>query len=189
MTELTQDSTTTPPKPRGGLSLGSIILIIGVVMVIIVFGLQLARQNMTQPTSGPAPQFQMTTYDGQQFSLSDLRGSIVVLNFWASWCVPCRTEAPDLEQVSQTYADRGVRVVGVTYLDTDEDARAFMAEFGMTYINGLDGGSRISDLYRVQAVPETFVIDQQGNVVYFFAGPINLEQLVATLDRLTGAQP
>lgn len=182
MTERTQEQ----PKPRGGFSLGSIVLIIGVLMVIVVFGLQLASQNMGQPTSGPAPQFEMTTYNGDTFRLADMRGKVVVLNFWASWCAPCRTEAPDLQNISTLYRERGVEVVGVTYLDTDEDARNFMAEFGMTYTNGLDGGSRISDLYRVQAVPETFIIDQQGNVAYFFAGPINTAQLIAQLDLLTG---
>ncbi len=185
MTELTQNSTPSQPTQRG-LSLGSIVLIIGVLLVIIVFGLQLASQNLSQPTAGPAPLFEMTTYDGGTFRLADTRGSVVVLNFWASWCPPCRVEAPDLQRLSQTYAERGVQFVGVTYLDTEEDARAFIAEFGLTYTNGLDAGSRISDLYSIQAVPETFVIDQQGNIAYFFAGPINVDQLVATLDRLTG---
>ena len=168
------------------MSLGSLVLIIGVLMVVIVFGLQLASQQMRQPTSGPAPQFETITYDGERLNLADLRGKIVVLNFWASWCAPCRVETPDLQQISETYADRGVEVVGITYLDTEADSRAFIAEFGLTYINGLDEGSRISDLYHIEAVPETFVIDQQGNVVYFFAGPINVAQLITTLDGLVG---
>jgi cytochrome c biogenesis protein CcmG, thiol:disulfide interchange protein DsbE len=186
MNDILQDSLPQEPIKHGGLSLGSIVLIIGVLMVIIVFGLQLASQNMTQPTSGPAPQFTLTTYDDVTFTLADMRGSVVVLNFWGSWCIPCRTEAPELERLSQAYADRGVQFVGVAYLDTEDDALAFMREFNVTYLNGLDAGSRISDIYHVQAVPETFIIDQEGNVAYFFAGPINADELNAQLAHLTG---
>ena len=101
-----QDLTQEQPTKRGGLSLGSIVLIIGIVMVMIVFALQLASQNRTQPTSGPAPQFSLTTYDGSTFNLADMRGKVVIVNFWGSWCGPCRDEAPDLVRLSQTYADR-----------------------------------------------------------------------------------
>jgi cytochrome c biogenesis protein CcmG/thiol:disulfide interchange protein DsbE len=186
MSDISQELPQEQPIKRGGISLGSIVLIIGILMVIVVFGLQLASQNMTQPTSGPAPQFTLTTYDGANFNLADMRGKVVVLNFWGSWCIPCRTEAPELERLSQEYADRGVAFVGVAYLDTEEDSLAFMEEFNVTYLNGLDVGSRISDLYRLQGVPETFIIDQEGNIAYFFAGPINAEELDAQLANLTG---
>jgi cytochrome c biogenesis protein CcmG/thiol:disulfide interchange protein DsbE len=188
MTEVTQ---TDPPQvttqpARGSLSIGSIVLIIGVVMVIMVFGLQLASQNLSQPTSGRAPEFETVTYYDTRVHLADLRGKVVILNFWASWCGPCRVEAPDLQLIYDTYRERGVEILGISYLDTEEDARAFIREFGLTYINGIDEGSRISDLYHIDAVPETFVIDQNGNIVHLFLGPINVDELVVVLERLTG---
>jgi cytochrome c biogenesis protein CcmG, thiol:disulfide interchange protein DsbE len=188
MTELTQDSPQAAPQPaRGGLSLGSIVLIIGVLMVIVVFGLQLASQNLSQPTSGRAPEFETVTYFGSRLHLADLRGKVVVLNFWASWCGPCRVEAPDLQHIYETYRARGVEFLGISYLDTEEDARGFMRDFGLTYINAIDEGSRISDLYHIEAVPETFIIDQNGDIAHFFLGPIDVEELAAVLDTLTGS--
>ncbi|MFN8376235.1 MAG: TlpA disulfide reductase family protein [Anaerolineae bacterium] len=168
MSDIPRGQTTTQPA-RSGFGIGSIVLMIGVLMVIIVFGLQLASQGLSQPTTGPAPLFEMTTYNSGSFRLADMRGKVVVLNFWASWCGPCRDEAPDLQNISITYRERGVEVVGVTYLDTEDDARAFMAEFGMTYINGLDGGSRISDQYHIEGVPET--LSSTSRATLFISSP------------------
>lgn len=161
-----------PEQPaRRGLSLGSIVLLVGVVMVAAVFGLALLRQNQTQPESGPAPDFTLTTLDGGQIKLSALKGRVVLINFWASWCVPCRDEAPVLEAVWQQYKDKEVVFVGVAYTDTENGARAFLGEFNTTYPNGLDIGTKISELYNIEGVPETFIIDRDGNVAKFFKLP------------------
>ena len=155
------EETAPPPKPRG-LSLSSIVLLVGILAAIAVFGLQLARRQQTQPTDGTAPYFAITTFDGQDISLDSLRGQIIVLNFWASWCGPCEYEAPDLQRVHERYKDQGVVIVGVTYTDTDSKSLAFMEEYGLTYPNGPDRGNRISDRYNIQGVPETFIIDREG---------------------------
>ncbi len=159
------------PEPirHGGLSVGSIVLITGVVLFAAVIGIALLRQQQTQPTSGQAPDFTITTFDGQPFTLSEQRGTIVVVNFWASWCAPCREEAPLLEALWRDYQDRGVIVVGVAYADLDNDSRAFIDEFGITYPNGADIGTTISkNRYHILGVPETFIIDQNGNIRRFF---------------------
>jgi cytochrome c biogenesis protein CcmG/thiol:disulfide interchange protein DsbE len=176
-----------PAEPRrSGISLGSIVLILGIVMVIAVVGLQLRSQLAGQPERGPAPDFIVTTYNGETFDLSDQRGNVVVLNFWGSWCAPCRTEAPGLQAIYERYRDRGVTFIGVTWLDERPDALAFIEEFSLTFPSGPDTGLRISDAYGITGAPETFVIDQDGNVAASFLGPLSEDGPLKFSD-LTGA--
>ncbi|MBZ0298414.1 MAG: TlpA family protein disulfide reductase [Anaerolineae bacterium] len=182
MESLTQgDSVKVPTR---GFSPASIVLLAGLVLFAAVVGMQLAARNSTQPTSGPAPDFELTTFDGGKVRLSDLRGRVVVVNFWASWCGPCRDEAPVLQNLWEQYREQGVMLIGVDYADVESDALAFIQEFGITYPNGPDLGTRISEDYHIQGVPETFVIDQEGNVAQFVIAPIQSGQLEPTIDRL-----
>ena len=164
------DLVETPPT-RKGLGLGSILLLLAVAAIALVFGLALARKNQSQPTAGPAPDFTLTTLDGGQINLASLKGRVVVVNFWASWCGPCREEAPVLERVWQQYKNKDVVIVGVAYTDTEKNAKAYLQQFGNTYPNGLDIGTKISEMYNIQGVPETFIIDRNGNVSRFFKVP------------------
>lgn len=118
-------------------------------------------------------------------TLSDQRGKIVVLNFWGSWCGPCRYETPILQAIHQRYQAQGVVVVGVTFDDPVEASKAFIQDIGLTYINGADASHAITqDLYQVQGAPENFVIDRQGNIAYFHLGPLTEATLIQVLDEL-----
>jgi cytochrome c biogenesis protein CcmG/thiol:disulfide interchange protein DsbE len=133
---------------------------------------------------GPTPDFTLSLFDGGQITLSDVRGQVVVINVWASWCPPCRDEAPVLERAWRTYRDRGVTFVGVDYMDTEPAALAYIDEFDITYPNGPDLGSRISQDYNVQGVPETFFITPQGEIAEVFVGPLSEARLTSILERL-----
>ena len=112
----------------------------------------------------PAPAFDLETLDGGRLSLADLRGSPVVLNFWASWCIPCREEAPLLTAAAADYRAKGLRVVGVVYQDSAASARDFMGRYGQTYPGLLDSDGRTAIDYGVFGIPETFFIDAAGIV-------------------------
>lgn len=166
------------------LGLGSIVLILGIIAVAAVFGIALARQNAGQPVSGPAPDFTVTTFDGQRFKLSEQRGKVIVINFWASWCIPCRDEAPELQATWEAYQNRGdIILLGIAYADNGPRSLAFMEEFGITYLNAPDIGTRISDQYNIQGVPETFVIARDGTVSEFIYAGVTQEQLGAAIER------
>lgn len=177
-----------PAPAKGRLSIGSIVLLVGVMLAVSVFGFALARRHQTQPTSGKAPDFTMTTYDGTEIRLSDLQGQIVFVNFWASWCIPCHEEAQDLQRVYERYHDRGVEFIGIAYTDTDTEALAYLNQYGITYPNAPDRGNTISDHYFIQGVPESFLINRDGNIVKTILQPTTETQLSGWLDDLLASE-
>lgn len=123
-------------------------------------------------------------------SIADLRGNIVVVNFWASWCVACRAEHDDLMWAARTYADEGVVFVGVDFQDETEDAIAFLDEMGRGYDNVVDPESRFAIEFGVYGIPETFFIDADGIVAAKITGESNMMVLAETLDEmLAGGAP
>lgn len=145
-------------------------------------------QARAEVVDTPAPDFELSLLgeDGS-LRLSDLRGDVVVLNFWASWCSPCRIEAPDLEAAWQDYRDRGVQFVGVDELDDKFAAGGFVREFAITYPSVFDPSGSLADDYAFIGLPATFVIDRQGNVVYRFQGFIDGPTLRSSLDEVLAA--
>ncbi len=126
---------------------------------------RLTHQSHPPKIGGPAPNFTLRRIDGSgTLDLASLRGKPVVLNFWASWCVPCKGEAKLLEQAWNRYRGRVV-FVGVDYHDVASDARTFLSRHGITYTTVQDGSGMIGDRYGLTGVPETYFIDARGRLV------------------------
>ncbi len=133
----------------------------------------------------PAPPFTLKVFDGGPLHLEDLRGKVVLLNFWASWCFPaCYEEAPVLEQAWRAYRDRGLMVVGVDIQDTEAAARQFIDQFKLTFPNGPDPGGKIAIDYGVYGVPETFVIDKQGVIAFKQVGAVTGRMVAEQVEPL-----
>ncbi|MDP9299565.1 MAG: TlpA family protein disulfide reductase [Actinomycetota bacterium] len=140
-------------------------------------------EAQAQVEASPAPDFQLPDIDsGTQRSLAALHGRVVVLNFWASWCPPCRQEAPDLQGTWASYRHRGVRFLGIDERDNDAAARAFEREFGITYPSVADPAGRLAQDYRLFGLPTTVVVDPSGQMVYRFTGFLTGRVLQATLN-------
>jgi peroxiredoxin len=111
-----------------------------------------------------APDFTLDTLDGDQITLSDLRGKVVVINLWTSWCPPCRAEMPAIENVYQANKEQGLEVLAVnsTYQDSETSAAAFVQELGLSFPILLDRDGSVSNRYQLRALPTTYFIDRQG---------------------------
>ena len=134
---------------------------------------------------GPARDFTLTLFDGESLTLSELRGKVVLIDFWTSWCPPCRREAPTLSEAYRRFEGRGVEFVGVAVWDSEEQAAGFVRELGVEYPNGLDSKGSIAIDYGLTGIPEKYIVDREGRLVRKFAGPMELEQLEAVLIELT----
>ena len=120
-----------------------------------------------------APAFTLERLDGKgDLALESLRGKTVVLNFWASWCGPCRDEMPLLQQASERWRSRNVVFVGIDIDDLRSDARSFLERYGVTYVNVYDGKSSTVGRYGVTGVPETYFVDGAGKIRQRIAGPV-----------------
>jgi len=144
----------------------NIFLIVGLLLLlglIAILAVNLQKVESVDLQGSKAPDFTLTLFDQfdqDQLALADLRGQVVVINFWASWCVECYKEAKLLEQAWQDHKDRGVIFIGVDYLDTDKEGLAYLQQYGITYPSGPDLRNKISEDNAITGVPETFFIDR-----------------------------
>lgn len=160
-------------------------------LALVAMGLNRTQKGTVQPGE-VIPDFTLTLFDGYTYGeksavkLSDLRGKVVVMNFWASWCKPCEQEAAELESAWRFYEPTGkVIFLGADYVDTEPEARGYLTKFDITYPNGPDLGTRISQMFRIKGVPETYFIDQNGKLIYVQVGPFQSEeQLHSIIDPL-----
>lgn len=189
------DSPSTPPADRGGrvtllgkdIKVGALLAWAGLLVLLVVLGLMLSRSQQGTVQAGQlAPVFTLTTFDGDQIPLADQKGKVVVVNFWASWCKPCEQEAADMEQAWRLYKDRGdVVFLGVDYVDTEPEARGYLEKFDITYPNGPDLRTKISQAFRIRGVPETYIIGKNGELARVQIGPFrSLEHIQSMVDPL-----
>jgi peroxiredoxin len=133
----------------------------------------------------PAPDFTLTTLEGEDLTLSSLQGQPVVLNFWATWCPPCRAEVPALGAVSDSLEGRAT-VLGVDVGESAQTVSAFVAERGVSYPIVLDTDSSTASLYGIRAFPTTYLLDENGVIVEIFTGPVTEPLLHARLGAMMG---
>ncbi len=194
-------SSESPSAPAGGrLGLGAVLLglvVLAVLALLALLGYGLLRRQggsfagfgvnavarAGRILPGPAPDFQLSLFTGGTFRLSEQRGKAVVLNFWASWCPPCRAEAPVLERAWRRYRDRGVVLVGLNVWDSREGALRFLREFDVSYPNGPANSSTPVE-YGVTGIPETFFIRPDGTMARHWLGPLTDEQVGAFIEEL-----
>jgi cytochrome c biogenesis protein CcmG/thiol:disulfide interchange protein DsbE len=161
-----------PPRSRAFHIWRAIFIIVPLIFVGLL-GLRLWQTNQSeQRAAGMAPPLTFTSFEGETYNLDDLRGQGVVLNFWASWCEPCRDEADLLEQTWRQEQDNGIIFLGLDYLDQAPAALAYLEEFDITYPNGPDLQSQAARRYGIKGVPETFFIDPEGRITDIVIGPI-----------------
>lgn len=173
------------PTPSRKSSWGWLFVWVGLIALLILVAIGLRRRQEGPITIGSAiPDFTVTTFDNEQYTLSELRGKVIVLNFWASWCKPCEQEAADLEAAWRFYQDRGdVVFLGVDYVDTEPEALAYLTKFDITYPNGPDLRTSVSQLFRITGVPETYIIDKDGNLAAAKISPFqSLAEIKAMID-------
>jgi cytochrome c biogenesis protein CcmG, thiol:disulfide interchange protein DsbE len=134
---------------------------------------QLGHQQHAPGVGAMAPAFTLRRLEGPgKVSLASYRGKPVVLNFWASWCQPCKSEAAVLERDWSSYESRGIVFLGVDYHDLASDARRFVSAHSLTFPMLEDGSGKVTGSYGISQVPETYVLNRQGRVVAHLAGPI-----------------
>jgi cytochrome c biogenesis protein CcmG/thiol:disulfide interchange protein DsbE len=156
-----------------------------IVTALIIYGLA----NQPSLEGERAPDLTVPLLTGGEITLSALRGQPVVLNFWSSWCEPCRAEAPALERAYQAYRDRGVAFLGIDVKDVKEKGIAFVETYGLSYPNGYDPRGKASRAYKLTGVPETLFITREGIVAKRHIGQISEDGLRTAIDALLSAPP
>jgi cytochrome c biogenesis protein CcmG, thiol:disulfide interchange protein DsbE len=161
----------------------AVVLAVLAVIGLLGFGL-LSKGEASISLGDTAPDKRLQALDGSgSGQIADYRGKWVFVNFWASWCEPCKAEAPLLEKAWRTYRDRGLVVLGVNSQDLSSDARRFAKQVGWTYPLVRDGAGDILGPYAVAAFPETFFVDRKGKLVARIDGEVSEDELETNIER------
>ncbi len=136
----------------------------------IVLGLFITVSAIAETLQGKAPDFTLKSNSGKNLKLSEFRGQVVMLNFWASWCGPCRQEMPLLDQIQKRYSSLGFTILGVNVEEDSNKAKAMLREVPVSFPVMFDTANKASKLYNVSAMPSTVLIDRNGNLRYMHKG-------------------
>ncbi len=172
------------------LAVAAVVALLALLVWKVAFGTDNGVTDSLREGGTPAaPAFALERLDGEgELELASLRGKAVVLNFWASWCGPCREEMPVLQEGWERWRDRDVVFVGIDVKDFRGDARDFLEEYGVTYPNVYDGKGSTVGRYGVTGFPETYFVNADGEVVYRIAGPVlAADELDEGIERALGA--
>lgn len=164
----------------------SAVLLIGLLAILAMWMKQSSDKSLEVGVD--IPDFSLTAFSGETYQKSQLKGKLVLVNFWSSWCASCNEEGDALEEVWQDMKTSGdVVFIGVNYVDTERDSLAFIEKYGFTYPNGPDMGSKISHIFKVQAVPETYIIGRDGRLAAMKIGPFEsadeIRELLKSADQ------
>lgn len=187
MTSEPTQETKSQPSPAARPRWGWIVAWVGLAGLLLLLFVGLLRaQEGSISVGSQVPDFTLTTFEGEQIKLSSLRGKVVVVNFWASWCKPCEQEAADLESAWRYYQERGdVVFLGIAWTDTEKKSLEYLQKFDITYPNGPDLRTRISQAFRITGVPETYIIDKSGVLAYVKVSPfLSLAEITGAIDPL-----
>ncbi len=178
------------------------LALVPLIGILVLFGWRLAARD--QASGGPGvnsvghfaelkqrevPSIPLRSFDGRSVDLSNLRGQVLVVNFWGSWCVPCREEAPALERAWQATRDNNVQFVGVNVWEAESDALNFIREQRVSYLNLLDPAGQLAVEVGLTGIPETYFVDRDGMLVRRWIGPITDDQLQSLIAELDGGSP
>jgi cytochrome c biogenesis protein CcmG/thiol:disulfide interchange protein DsbE len=164
--------------------------VVAVIVALLMFGLGQDPSVIASPLVGrEAPNFTLPQLDGPPVTLGKLRGQVVVINFWASWCAQCQAEQAALDQAWQQFQDSGVVVIGVNFEDSAGAARGYVRTHNVTYPVVEDASSKTALAYGLRGVPETFVVNKSGRIVNHVIGLVTAAALTGEINSmLTGAQ-
>jgi cytochrome c biogenesis protein CcmG/thiol:disulfide interchange protein DsbE len=175
-----------PRRPRWQrLTMGSILLVSFVTVLVLLLVPRAGAYAYLNPGQ-PAPDFTLKTPEGQEVSLSDLKGQAVVLNFWASWCGPCRQEMPDLQAAYERYKEDGLVVVGLNLSESRLTVHRFLADVPVTFPILIDEKNRVEDLYHIIPLPTTYFIDKSGKIVHKREGQMSGDYIDRQVRALLG---
>ena len=169
--------------------LAGVIAAVAVIVALLMTGLGRDPSVFASPLVGRmAPNFTLPRLDGPPVTLARLRGQIVVINFWASWCTECQNEQSALDQAWQRFQDSGVVMIGVNFQDTAGAARAYVRTDAVTYPVVEDAGSKTALAYGLRGVPETFVVNRYGRIVKHVIGPVGATALASEINSMLGTR-
>lgn len=191
----------TPRQANRHRPIGLILLLNVALAAMLVSGLYLLRWYLDRGETSPlepasqairagalAPDFTLPGLGGEDVRLSDYRGQVVLVNFWATWCGPCRAEMPEIEQVYRAYQDAGFVAIGVNQLEPESEVRAFVDSYQLTWVFALDQTGEVSQRWDVFGIPQSYLIDREGKIVESWLGVLSRQELEQELQRL-GLRP